>query len=136
LIRVLFDTNVLLSAILFGGLPGQLLSLAKKGTFRLITSLTLLDELYEKLRYKFRLSDADLLDTRTMLENLCEVVSTVESLHIIKDDPDDDRVLECAVAGRADYIISGDKHLLRLGEFRGIRILTIRQFMDLIAPPA
>jgi putative PIN family toxin of toxin-antitoxin system len=132
----LFDTNIFISAILFGGLPSVLLDKAVAGLIQLVTSPVLLDELEGKLRHKFKWTEQKISETRLELENLCEVVSTVESLHIIKDDPDDDRVLECAVAGRADYIISGDKHLLRLGEFRGIRILTIRQFMDLIAPPA
>jgi len=50
----------------------------------------------------------------------------------VKSDPDDNRVLECAVAGRADYIVSGDKHLRGLGSYDGIRILTVRQFMDTI----
>lgn len=102
----------------------------------MITSPILLDELRGKLSGKFRLSGSDLEDTMEMLDEFCEVVSTVESLQVIKDDPDDDRVLECAVAGQADYIVSGDRHLRNLGEFRGIRIVTIRQFMDLVSPPA
>lgn len=136
MIRALLDTNVIISAILFGGLPGQLLSLAQKRSYAMITSPILLDELRGKLSGKFRLSGSDLEDTMEMLDEFCEVVSTVESLQVIKDDPDDDRVLECAVAGQADYIVSGDRHLRNLGEFRGIRIVTIRQFMDLVSPPA
>jgi len=58
----------------------------------------------------------------------------MESLAIIKDDPDDDRVLECAVAGHADYIVSGDRHLLKLGSYDSIPILTVRQFLDTIQP--
>ena len=55
---------------------------------------------------------------------------------VIVDDPDDDRVLECAVAGGADYIVSGDRHLLKLGVYEGVAILTVRQFMDRINPSA
>jgi len=52
-------------------------------------------------------------------------------LHVIAEDPDDDRVLECAVAGKADYIVSGDRHLLKLGSFEDIQIATVRQYLDM-----
>jgi predicted nucleic acid-binding protein len=51
---------------------------------------------------------------------------------VVREDPDDDRVLECAVAGEADYMVSGDRHLLKLGSYGGIPILTVRQFMDAV----
>jgi uncharacterized protein len=134
--RVVLDTNVFISATLFKGIPGRLLELAISGSFRVVTSPTLLDELDEKLRGKFRLPSANADQVRTDLEEFCEVVSTVNRLAIIRDDPDDDRILECAVAGRADYIVSGDRHLLKLGSYDGIAILTIRQFLSRINPPA
>ena len=133
--RVVLDTNVFISATLFKGIPGRLLELAISGSFRVVTSPTLLDELDEKLRGKFRLPSDNADQVRTDLEEFCEVVSTVNRLAIIRDDPDDDRILECAVAGRADYIVSGDRHLLKLGSYDGIAILTVRQFMDKINPP-
>ena len=106
--RAVLDTNILISAILFKGIPGRLLELAISGSFRAVTSPTLLDELDEKLRGKFQLPGADANRVRSSLEELCEVVSTIDHLYIIKDDPDDDPVLECAIAGRADFIVSGD----------------------------
>jgi uncharacterized protein len=54
------------------------------------------------------------------------------ALEVVRDDPDDNRVLECAVTGRADYVVSGDRHLLRIGAYEGIPILTVRQFMDAV----
>jgi putative PIN family toxin of toxin-antitoxin system len=101
--------------------------------FLLVTSSALLDELDEKLRDKFEVSAADAGFIRAKLEQVCELVSVSESLSIIKDDPDDDRVLECAVAGRADCIVSGDRHLLRLGSYEGVTICTVRQFFDRIS---
>jgi len=130
--RVTVDTNVLISALLFHGLPGEFFALALDGSIRLITSPVLLDELDEKLRFKFEWSSARAGHTRNELEALCDVVSTVNSLAVIVEDPDDDRVLECAVAGRADCIVSGDRHLLKLGAYEGMPILTARQFMDRI----
>lgn len=134
--RVTVDTNVLISALVFQGLPGEFLALALAGSFQLITSPVLLDELNERLRFKFLWSPAKASQARSELEILCEVVSTVNHLAIIVDDPDDDRVLECAAAGRAEIIVSGDRHLLKLGSFDGITILTVRQFMDRINPAA
>lgn len=71
---------------------------------------------------------------RGKLEAVAEVVSTTQTLSRLKDDPDDDRVLECALAGRADIIVTGDRHLLKLGAFEGTPIVTARQFMDRIHP--
>ena len=90
---------------------------------RMLTSPTLLDELDEKLRLKFKWPAERALRLREELEETCDVISTTESLTIIQADPGDDRVLECAVAGRANFIVSGDRHLLDLGEFRGIPYL-------------
>jgi putative PIN family toxin of toxin-antitoxin system len=134
--RVVADTNIYISALMFGGLPGAFLDLAFAGSFTLITSSVLLDELDEKLRGKFEVAppDADLI--RSRLENVAELVSSPHRLSIITEDPDDNRVLECAMAGRADIIVSGDRHVLKLGGYEGIIILTARQFMDRIMPPA
>jgi putative PIN family toxin of toxin-antitoxin system len=136
MIRVVADTNVLISALMFGGLPGEFLDLAFAGGFVLVTSPTLMDELDEKLRIKFELSSADAELIRNRLESTAEVVSTQPSLSVILDDPDDDRVLECAVAGRADIIVSGDRHLKELGTYDEIRILTVRQFIEKVRPVA
>jgi uncharacterized protein len=134
MIRVVADTNIFISALMFGGLPGSFLDLAFLPAFTLVTSPVLLDELDEKLRLKFGLSSADADFIRSKLEANADLINTVETLAIVKADPDDDRVLECAIAGRADYIVSGDGHLLKLGSYDGIPILTVRQFIDKIEP--
>jgi len=66
----------------------------------------------------------------TRLETFTEIVRPAISLHVIEDDPDDDRVLECAIQGRADFIVTGDRHLLKLNTYKGIPILTVRQFLE------
>lgn len=136
MIRVVADTNIYISALMFGGLPGAFLDLAFKGAVQLVISPILLDELDEKLRMKFSLSsnDADLV--RQRLETTAHLVSTVSTLAVIKADPDDDRVLECAIAGHADYIVSGDRHLLKPSSYEAIPIVTVRHFMDSIKPAA
>lgn len=132
MIRVVADTNIFISALMFGGLPGTFLDLALVNSFQLVTSPVLLDELDEKLRGKFEVSPTDAALIRLRLEASALVITTAFSLAVIKDDPDDDRVLECAVAGKADYVVSGDRHLLKLGTYEGIPIMTARQFMDAI----
>ena len=128
--RVVLDTNVYISALLFGGFPGSVLDLAILGAFTLILSPALLDELDEKLRAKFEMTMEDTAFLRARLETLGEIVEPGEVLKVIVDDPDDNRVLECAVKGKADLIVSGDRHLLKLGMYRGIKIVTVRQFME------
>jgi uncharacterized protein len=134
MIRVVADTNIFISALMVGGVPGSFLDLAFQGSFLLVTSPILLEELDEKLRMKFELSSSDADLVRSRLETISETISTTAALAVIKDDPDDDRVLECAIAGRADYIVSGDRHLLKLGSYKNIPIVTVRQFMDSLKP--
>jgi putative PIN family toxin of toxin-antitoxin system len=128
--RVVADTNIYISALMFGGLPGSFLDLAFLRSFQLVTSPILLDELDEKLRLKFGLSQDDAARVRAKLESVALVVQPKTTLQVITEDPDDDRVLECAVTGEADYIVSGDRHLLKLGSYQGISIVTAREFME------
>jgi uncharacterized protein len=117
MIRVVADTNVFISALLFGGLPAAFLDLAFEGAFLLITSPILLDELDDKLLNKFDLLPSRVDQIRTKFERTCELVSTTPSLCIVKNDPNDDRVLECAIAGRVSYVVTGDRHLLHLNSY-------------------
>ena len=130
MIRAVLDTNVYISALMFGGLPGYLLDLGLIKSFVLIISPALLDELEEKLRLKFAVSAEDVAGVRSKLEAIADVVRPGKVLHIIKEDPDDNRVLECAIEGNADYIITGDHHLLKLGIYKAIPILTVREFLE------
>ncbi len=130
--RVVLDTNVYISAFMFGGLPGSLLDLAFLKSFTLISSPALLDELDEKLCGKFQVSSSDTAYLRARLQALAQLVQPQKILNIIDEDPDDNRVLECAVQGRADVIVTGDRHLLKLKSFQGISILTVRQFIESI----
>ena len=132
MIRVVLDTNVYISALMFGGLPGSLLDLALLQSFLPIISPALLDELDEKLRLKFAIGAEDAAIVRAKLENVAEIVKPDTALHVIEDDPDDNRVLECAVKGNTDYIVTGDRHLLKLGSYKAIPIVTVRQFLDAV----
>ncbi|KAA6463315.1 putative toxin-antitoxin system toxin component, PIN family [Acidobacteria bacterium AB60] len=128
--RVVADTNLLISALLFGGLPKLFLELGFAGSFELVTSDTLLDELDEKLRGKFAVPSAKAAALRSLLEWKAIVTHPLVILTVVSDDPDDNRVLECAVAAKAEVIVSGDRHLLRLGSYEATVILTVRQFLE------
>jgi len=136
-IRVVADTNVYISALMFGGLPAKFLNLGLAGAFKLVISTPLLDELDEKLRGKFAVAADDAAAIRSRLLNVADRVEPDIALQIVHDDPDDNRILECAIAGEADAIVSGDRHLLRLRSHAGTPILTTRQFLEAIglAPP-
>jgi len=127
--RVVADTNIFISALMFGGLPGVFLDLALGRGFTLVISRAILDELDEKLRGKFAVSERDAHAIRRKLEGNANVVDPDFELNAVAGDPDDNRILECAVAGKADFIVSGDRHLLRLGSYAGIAIVTVRQFL-------
>jgi len=132
MIRLVIDTNVYISALMFGGLPGALLDLVFLQSFVTVISPDLLDELDEKLRLKFDVSPEDAATVLDRIAGIAQVVHPEETLQVIREDPDHDQVLECAVSGKANYIVTGDRHLLRLGEYRGIRIMRVREFLDSI----
>jgi putative PIN family toxin of toxin-antitoxin system len=130
MIRVVADTNIYVSALMFGGLPGVFLELALLESFTLVASAALLDELDEKLRLKFGVSTQDAATIRARLEGVARMVQPHRVLNVVHDDPDDNRVLECASTGKADYVVSGDRHLLKIGSYEGIPIVTVRQFLN------
>jgi putative PIN family toxin of toxin-antitoxin system len=115
---------------MFGGLPGLFLDLALQRTFTLLTSPVLLDELDEKLRGKFEVKLEDAALIRRKLKSIAELVEPAFVLNVIRSDPDDNRVVECAVAGNADFVVTGDRHLLQLGSYEGTAIVTVRKFME------
>lgn len=129
--RVVLDTNVLVSGLCFGGLPAKILRAALAGRIEVFTSAFLIDEFKAVMRLKFPDREAAIADTLNELSSLWEVVSPDPRgrLSVIAEDPDDDRVLECALAAKADCIVSGDKHLLRLREYRGVPTLSPAQFL-------
>lgn len=97
------------------------------------TSSTLLQELKKVLCYpKFRLTIKDIASALGYYQIVLKVVEPKFKVNIVHDDPSDNRVLECALAVKADVIVSGDKHLLALGEFRNIRIITSAKFLKLM----
>jgi putative PIN family toxin of toxin-antitoxin system len=130
-IRVVFDTNVLVSGLLFGGTPGRLLDFWKTGKIRLTMSREMLDEFLRVLAYpKLRLSEEEIhyLLYVELLPHV-EMVKVHPGPISITTDPSDDMFLHCALAAGAKYIISGDRHLLQLTSYKRIKILSPAEFL-------
>jgi putative PIN family toxin of toxin-antitoxin system len=131
LISATFDTNIHIRAFNFGGPAAVLLGYARAGHFRIDISEAILQETADVLREKFRRDPYTIHDVRQKLEALCNRVAPTQVLNVIKEDPDDNRILECAVTAKSDYIVSEDKDLLRVGRYKGIAIVTVADFLKI-----
>jgi putative PIN family toxin of toxin-antitoxin system len=133
-IGVTADSNVYISALVFGGQPLQILSAARRGLIRLDISDPLLDEIHRVLRDKFAWSEDRLHRLSFRLSRFTALVHPTQTIDAVPDDPDDNRVLECAVAAGSQYIVTGDGDLLRLEQYQNIRIMRVAEFAKLINP--
>ncbi len=129
--RVVLDTNVVVSALIFpGGPPEAVYRLALEGRLELVTSEPLLVELGRVLSSKFGWERQRAEEAVSQLARVADIVESHEAVREIADDPADDRVLEAAAAGAAQAIVSGDRHLLRLGTWRSIEIERPAEFLE------
>ena len=128
--RVVLDTDILISAFVFpGGPPEDVLRAALEGRIELVTSPPLLAEFGRVLSSKLGWELAFAEETVAQVARIGTVVRPKERVSGIADDPDDDRVLEAASSARADVIVSGDRHLLSLRTWRGIEVEKATQFL-------
>jgi uncharacterized protein len=127
--RVTADTNLDVSALQFGGKPQTLLDMAQDGQIEMALSDEILEETLRILRDKFHRSPEYLADVEARLRAVTVHVVPSERLAVVKADPSDDRILECAVAAGSDVIVSGDQHLRTLREFRGIPVMAVSAFL-------
>ena len=121
--KVVFDTNVFIAAALKGSFAEDILKMASTNLVILICSEEILYELHEKLDKKFKWDREEInLFTKTIRE-IAEIVKTEEKVNIVKRDPKDNIILECALAGEADLIVSMDQDLIKLKKFKGAGII-------------
>lgn len=136
MIRVCLDTNVLISAALFDGKPEEILRLIEEDKLILVISPAILVETTRVLVDKFQRDKEEVTRFIKLLYDLGEITRPKRKIRLIKKDSDN-RILECAIEGKADYIITGDKkHLLPLKNFKGIPIITSAQFLKVAASAA
>jgi len=124
-VEVVLDTNVLVSATLSDGKPFEILSLAEDGEYISVTSLAIVGELRDVLkRDRLPFSDGQVEDFTVKVLSISRVIDPEIIIEVVEDDPDDDKILECALAGDVDYIVSGDSHLLDLKEHQGVEVVS------------
>lgn len=136
--RVVLDTNIIVSRFLsVHGNPALILALWEKGVFELIVTEAILAEYARVLAYpavqsRHRLTTDEIGQAIANFRSFAVLVEPTETLDVVTDDPSDNRFLEAAVAGGCEYIVSGDPHLLTIGEYRGIAILNPAAFVALL----
>ncbi len=129
--RVVFDTNIFISAFVFpGGQAEKAILKILEGKDHLLISKDIIDEVLSVLARKFDRNAEALAHTAVFLSEIAEMVKPSVRIDVLKE-PADNRILECAVSGRADIIVTGHKEMLNLKHYQGIKILSLRKYLKL-----
>jgi len=128
-ITAVFDTNILFSATAWRGNPFECVERARAGEIQAVTCPELMDELAQKLELKLGFSPEQSVETLADYLGFLRMVSIPKVLDAVPRDPDDNMVLECAIEGKAQYIVTGDTDLLVLKTFREIQIVRASDFL-------
>lgn len=127
-VRIVLDSNIFISSYVFGGKPESILKLIITEKVQGVTSRILISEFLDVLRKKFKVSQFDIQAIQQEVSDLFEIVYPIKNLHIVRDEPDN-RVIETALEGNCDYIVTGDNDLLVLGKYKNIKIVTADEFI-------
>ena len=131
--KITFDTNILISSTLWkNSVSRKLLNKLILESREIFISEDILEEYSKVLKRDFNLSREEVEEKIELVLSFCNLVSPSVHIEEIKNDPTDDRVLECAIESDSEYIISYDKHLLNLKEFRSIKIVSPEEFLDIL----
>lgn len=143
MLRAVLDANVFVSAFLQPkGPSGRILrAFLEKQSFEMVLSVSILAEVrgtmrYPRVRRRLALSDPEIEARIASIGLLADLVPGEVEVKAVKEDPDDDKYLAAALEGRAGFVVTGDQHLRRLQEYLGTRILSPRQFVDLLEAPS
>ena len=131
--RIVLDTNVFISGIFWeGNFCSKIIDKWKNEEFELVSSIEIIEELLNTLKhFKIQLDEETIESWRNIIIERVIIAKSSERLDVIKEDPDDNKFLETAIAGNVDYIISQDKHLLSIKKFKKIKIITPEEFLRL-----
>lgn len=137
LIRVVIDTNIYISAIFWGGLPRKVIDLGVDDArglkrYQIFLSIEIIDEIRSVLERKFGLNKEEIDNIELDIFTFAEIVSPKTITHLSLEDPEDEKLLNCAAACKAGFLITGDRHLLKLRKFGVTRIVTAREFLAAI----
>lgn len=133
--KIVLDTNVLVSALIKSGKPRELIFEIVRKKVQMVTSEKILEEFIEVTEdpdIRRYVSDGGVIEFLRVIGNLANVIRVRSKFKVVKEDPDDDVVLRTAHDGRAEYIVSGDKHLLSLKNFKGAKIVTVSQMLNIL----
>lgn len=135
--KVVVDANVWVSALLWGGKPAAIIKAAEESKVGIIVSEAIIGEISQVLTYPklTKVYQAENLHHEELIEAVLRVVKFVEvtkKVNVVIEHPADDKFIECALAARADYIVSGDKHLLKIESYKSTRIVTVNEFLQII----
>ncbi|MBI4318474.1 MAG: putative toxin-antitoxin system toxin component, PIN family [Chloroflexi bacterium] len=136
--RVVLDSNVVVSRFLSpSGPPAHIWEQWEDGVFELAVSEAILAEYqkamtYERIQARHRMSKDEISKIISTMRMFAEVVEATQNVEVIVKDPEDNKFIDCALAAAADYIVSGDSHLLELGEYRDVQILSPTMFLELL----
>jgi putative PIN family toxin of toxin-antitoxin system len=136
--KAVLDANVWVSALLWGGKPAEIIKASEQGKVRLVASEVILREISQVLNYpKLRkVYEAEGMNHEELIEAVLKVVQFVQvtrRVKVVLEHPADDKFLECALEAKADYVVSGDKHLLRVGNYEKIQVVSVREFLEILA---
>jgi uncharacterized protein len=130
-LRITADTNIFISGLNFAGNPRRILNLAEAGVIRLSVSDAILDEIASVLRReKFGWPEAEIEHALKQISMFTEHVEPTQHIDVITEDPSDNRILECAAAGKSEYLVTGDNHLLKLKQHGGTKIVNATDFLE------
>ena len=133
MIKAVFDTNIFVSSIFWEkGNPHRAVEFALEKKVRVFTSVEILQELERVLRRDFEEPDEMIQRQIGLIVEYSDIVAVNKKVDAVKSDPEDNKILACAVSCDADYIVSGDRHLLELKEYESVKIVTAKQFVDIV----
>ena len=131
MIRVLPDTNIIISSVFWRGNPYEVIRRGILGGYKLVISAEILDEVVDKLRNKFQFPEESIQELIDILMTYCHIVEVTSKFDVVRDKKDN-KIIECAFDGKVDYIVTGDPDLLVLKNFRGIKIVKAKEFLEMI----
>jgi len=129
MIKVVLDTNVFISALFWKGAPYQIFKRILEGAILNFISPKILEELKSRLLEKFKLPPEKVKEFLEIIVFNSQIVYSKKKLSVVKKDPEDNKILECALEAKASFVISGDKHLLEIKEYKGVKIISPKEFL-------
>ena len=137
MIRITVDTNVLISASLWHGASEKIIDKVEDKEIILVLSEQILEEYYKVLEYdeiKEKIKDKNLEIKESVLRigTIAEIIEIKSKIDLVKEDPDDNKILECAFDGKVNYLVTKDNHLLKFKEYKGIKIITPEEFLKIL----